>query len=279
MSVPQPIYLIDKIKALDDLLIRFLDDLSPEDWHKPTLAGDWKVKDIALHLLDGNMRTISMFRDGYFVPPDIPIHTYQELVSYLNRLNAEWLKATQRLSTRVIIDLLKSSGAKYYECLRHLDPKATAAFSVAWAGETESQNWFHIAREYTEKWHHQQQMRLAIGSENVLLKERWYQAYIDTSVRALPYHYKPISGSDGDVIKFTFRGTIDKTWYLQWTENQWSLLLKTTETPTAEVIINDDIAWRIFTKGIDKKEAIDQSHIIGDRTLGVKIFDMIAVMA
>ncbi|MEJ7682555.1 MAG: hypothetical protein WKG06_32810 [Segetibacter sp.] len=28
-----------------------------------------------------------------------------------------------------------------------------------WAGEKKSKNWFHIAREYTEKWHHQMSSR------------------------------------------------------------------------------------------------------------------------
>ena len=31
------------------------------------------------------------------------------------------------------------------------------------AGEAVSANWFDVAREFTERWHHQQQIRLAIG--------------------------------------------------------------------------------------------------------------------
>ena len=38
-----------------------------------------------------------------------------------------------------------------------------AIFSVAWAGESESENWFDVARDYTERWHHQQQIRDAVG--------------------------------------------------------------------------------------------------------------------
>jgi hypothetical protein len=34
---------------------------------------------------------------------------------------------------------------------------------VAWAGEAESKNWFHVARDYSEKWHHQQQIREAVS--------------------------------------------------------------------------------------------------------------------
>ena len=45
----------------------------------------------------------------------------------------------------------------------HDDPDAPAVFSVAWAGEDKSAHWFDVAREYTEKWHHQQQIRDAVG--------------------------------------------------------------------------------------------------------------------
>jgi hypothetical protein len=44
---------------------------------------------------------------------------------------------------------------------KSLDPLAPAAFAVSWAGEETSSNWFDTARELTERWHHQQQIRLA----------------------------------------------------------------------------------------------------------------------
>ena len=84
-----------------------------------------------------------------------------------------------------------------------------------WLGQVknESKNWFHIAREYTEKWHHQQQIRLSVGEDIELLKEKWYYPYLDTSVRALPYQYKDIEGEAKDLIKFTFLGVTEKSWF------------------------------------------------------------------
>lgn len=153
-----------------------------------------------------------------------------------------------------------------------------AEFSVAWAGENESKNWFHIAREYTEKWHHQQQIRLAVGQEKELLEEKWYLPYLDTSVRALPYHYRDVEGKNLGLIKFTFLGETEKSWYLSY-DKGWKLLESANLTPVCEVRIKDEWAWRIFTKGISKEEAIAKSEIIGKQVLGLKIFDMIAVMA
>ena len=50
-------------------------------------------------------------------------------------------------------------------------------------------------------------------------------------------------------------------------------------SPISEVKIQDNCAWKIFTKGIKKEDAIEYSEIIGEKKLGEKIFDMLSVMA
>lgn len=257
------------------MLFKLLDGFSAEDWDKQTIAPKWKVKDIAVHLLDGNLRTLSMLRDGYYGEKPETVNSYGDLVNFLNGLNADWVKATKRLSPKVIIELLKTSGKEYSDFLATLNPDDKAEFSVAWAGENESKNWFHIAREYTEKWHHQQQIRLAVGDERELLEEKWYLPYLDTSVRALPHH---VEGKDIDLVKFTFLGKTEKSWFL-YNDNGWELITSTKQEPISEVKIRDNYAWKIFTKGVKREEAIANSEIIGDKKLGEKIFDMIAVMA
>ena len=66
MKKPQPISIVDLIPKLDQLLIYLLEGLSVDDWDKQTIAGRWTVKDVAAHLLDGNLRTLSMLRDNVF---------------------------------------------------------------------------------------------------------------------------------------------------------------------------------------------------------------------
>lgn len=278
MEYPQQIYTVSLLPELDELLFKLLEGLSAEDWERQTIAPKWKVKDVVVHLLDGNLRTLSMLRDQYF--GDIPgqINSFEELLKYLNNLNADWVKATKRLSPKVILDLLKSSGKEYCEYLATLNPNETAKFSVAWAGENESKNWFHIAREYTEKWHHQQQIRNALGGDTLLLEEKWFLPYLETSVRALPHHYRDLEAKECNLIKFTFKGRIEKSWFLYFSDG-WELITSTSLKPTCTVVIQDDIAWKIFTKGIKKEEAINKSQIIRDQKLGEKIFNMVAVMA
>lgn len=278
MTKPKPINILDLMPKIDSLLIKLLDELSLQEWDKQTIAPKWKVKDIAVHLLDGNLRTLSMLRDKYYGEQPENIHSYQDLVDFLNQLNSDWVKATKRLSPKVIVELLKTSGKEYCDYLATLDPSGQAAFSVAWAGETESKNWFHIAREYTEKWHHQQQIRLAVGREAELLKDEWYFPYLDTSIRALPHHYRDLVGEKGDLIKFVFKGASEKYWYLRFSQ-KWELFTSVDEQANCEVIIPDEVAWKIFTKGIKKEQAILKSEINGKREIGLKFFEMITVMA
>ena len=102
-------------------------------------------------------------------------------MAYLNQLNADWTKATHRLSPIVLTQLLQLTGTQFYQHLKTLSPFGKAVFSVAWAGETESLNWFHIAREYTEIWIHQQQIRDAVNKPALMTKELFYPL-IDTLV-------------------------------------------------------------------------------------------------
>jgi hypothetical protein len=278
MKKAEQIDVVALMPELDKLLFKLLEGLSVDDWDKQTIAPKWKVKDVAVHLLDGNLRTLSMLRDQYYGEKPENINSYQDLIDFLNRLNADWVKATKRLSPEVIIDLLKSSGKEYCDFLATLNLNDKAEFSVAWAGENESKNWFHIAREYTEKWHHQQQIRLAVGDEQKLLEEKWYMPYLDTSVRALPHHYRNVKGEAKDLIKFTFIGKTEKSWFLYY-DSGWELFASTNQEPNCEVKIQDNYAWKIFTKGIKREEAIENAEIIGNKKLGQKIFDMIAVMA
>lgn len=60
------------------MLIRFLESLTEDEWNASSAAGLWKVKDIASHLLDGNLRGLSISRDRYFGEPAADINSNQD---------------------------------------------------------------------------------------------------------------------------------------------------------------------------------------------------------
>ena len=101
LSATAPIHVLPLFPVLDQRLTELLRSLSPTEWQRPTLARQWTVKDVAAHLLDGNLRSLSMLRDGYFREAPADPNSYDGLVTFLNGLNADWVRAPRRLSPRL----------------------------------------------------------------------------------------------------------------------------------------------------------------------------------
>lgn len=273
-----PIQTLHLFPKLDEKLIELLRSLQPEDWAKPTLARHWTVKDVATHLLDGNIRMLSMARDNFFGEAPDRIESYQDLVAFLNRLNADWVKATKRISPSVLIELLEITGKEYCACVEKLDPFKPAMFSVAWAGEEKSMNWFHIAREYTEKWHHQQQIREAVNQPAPLMTREFYYPLIDTFMQALPHTYRKIKAKSGQAIQVTITSDAGGSWFLVY-EGGWQLSKNKPPEVSAAVTLEPEVAWKLFTKARTGAEAQNRIKFAGDEALGKPILSMLSVMA
>ena len=273
-----PIVTLPLFPLLDQHLLQLLRKLTPEEWNLPTIASKWTVKDIAAHLLDGNLRGLSVSRDSYFGVDSGSVHTYQELVAFLNNLNHQWTDAAKRLSPALLIDLLEWSGKQYHEHLCALDPFDPAVFAVAWAGQDQSENWFHIAREYTEKYIHQQQIRDAVGAEPLFSGEL-FRPFIRTFLYALPVAYRNRTAPEGTIIALQIgQGAVNEHRIIRM-NNEW-MLTEASEAPAAATIImNPDTAWKVFSKGIRPETAMEQVTILGDQDLGRTALDMVAVMA
>jgi uncharacterized protein (TIGR03083 family) len=274
----EPIFVLELFPKIEAKLVEVLRSLNPEEWDRQTIAAQWRVKDVAAHLLDTNLRKLSMVRDGYFGESPGRIDSYQDLVGYLNRLNANWVQAMRRVSPGLITDLLEWSAPMVYEFTRGLNPMAQASFSVAWAGEEKSPNWFDIAREYTERWHHQQQIRLAVGKPGIESRELYYPV-LNTFVRALPHGYRDVEVADGTVMMLQIDGQAGGKWFLVRSGGRWKLSSQADRKPDGQVNIPQEIAWRVFTKGIDRESALKQSRVSGERRLGEHLFGVLAVMA
>jgi uncharacterized protein (TIGR03083 family) len=276
MQVPIPT--VHLFSQLDEKLIALLRSLSPDDWSKYTVAKQWTVKDVATHLLDGNIRMLSIVRDNFFGEAPGKIESYQDLVDFLNRLNADWVKATKRMSPSVLIELLEVTGKEYASCVAKLDPFKPAVFSVAWAGEEQSLNWFHIAREYTEKWHHQQQIREAVNKPGIVSRELYYPL-IDTFMQALPHTYRNIQAKEDQVVKVTVTSESGGDWFLIYTNSGWMLRKESTAQVDSTVTIDPETAWKLFTKALSGNEAEKRIKFTGDESLGKPILSMLSVMA
>ncbi len=279
MKPIEPIFVTEIYAQLHDELIALLKSLSDEDWYKPTAVGQWKVRDIVAHLLDSDIRRLSFQRDkAPQVPPDKPIESYRDLVDFLNQLNADWVRAARRISPKLLVGFLAHTGPQVDELFRSLDPLALALWGVAWAGDEQSPNWFDIAREFTEKWHHQQQIRDATGAVP-LYGRKWLFPVLDTFLRGLPHTYREVAAADGTQIVFTITGQAGGEWTLSREDGVWRLYSGSSDRAACQVRMNQDTAWRLLTKGLSQTEAASRVAFTGEASLGQPILGMLAVMA
>lgn len=271
-----PIPTLHLFLPLDQKLIELLKSLSQEEWNKPTVARLWTVKDVVAHLLDGNMRTLAAAQN-YIGDPPVSINSHQDLVDYLNNLNAVWVKAMKRVSPKTLIELLEATQKPCIDYYQSLDLWTTARFAVSWAGELESKNWFHIAREYTERWHHQQQIRDAVKKPGIM-ERRFFYPLIQTFMMALLHTYHNIQAEDGTLISIIVTDEAGGEWKIRREHSVWKFSDDLGEIATT-IELDPDTSWKLFTKALQKEEAIERVKISGDQRLGKPIFKMLSVMA
>jgi len=277
MQPVAPVFLAPRFAALHPELVSLLRGLNRSDWDRPTACAEWSVKDIAAHLLDGSIRRLAFQRDGYR-PPSDPIGSYPDLVAYLNRLNAEWVKAARRMSPEVLIQLLDMTGPPVAELFLSLDPFGPALFSVAWAGEETSLNWFDIAREYTERWLHQQQIRESVGAPGLTERE-WLHPVLDVFLRALPFSFRDVERGAGTALVMEIQGEAGDDWTLLRQSGEWQLCVGSHPSPVAAVRLSQDTAWRLLSKGLKPGEATERVSILGDSDLGTAFLRTLSIMA
>jgi uncharacterized protein (TIGR03083 family) len=259
-------------------LISLLEELDPDEWRRPTRAGAWTVREVAAHLLDGRLRRLSFHRDGHpLVPPDRPIAGFADLVAFLDGLNADWIRASFRLSPGVVLGLLSQAGREEAEFLASLPLEGDAFLPVAWAGQEHSPSWLDIGREYTELWHHQQQIREAV--DRPLLEEpRWLGPVLQVSVYALPRAYAEVVAPEGISVLLEVDGPAGGRWALLRSGNRWELV-EPSEPPTAKLRVPEQLAWRVLLKAVDPAEARAASRCEGEPELLEPFFAARAVMA
>jgi len=271
-----PILTVHLFPPLEEKLLALLRELGPEDWEKQTVAPRWKVKDVAAHLLDTALRKLSMARDGDRSRAAGPA-SGEDLVTFINRLNEEGVRVYGRLSPAVLVALMEIASKDLCRYVASLDPFADAGFGVSWAGEERSANWFDTARELTERWHHQQQIRLAADRPGILTREV-YHPVLDCFLRALPFAYRSVAAPDGVFAQFNVSGDCGGSWFLCRDGRAWTLSASPAGRKISETTIPQEIAWRIFTKGIDRDSARAAVRVEGDPAIGLHVLSLVAIV-
>jgi uncharacterized protein (TIGR03083 family) len=275
MRTPEPTLVVDLFPEVLAELVKLLSSLSVEEWEKTTKCPGWSVRDVALHLLGGEIGNLSRRRDGFALGASIA--DWDELVMYVNDWNQSWIQAARRISPRLLIDVLAYTGHQLCDHFRSLDPYVMGG-AISWAGPEPAPVWLDLAREYTERWHHQQHIRDAVGKPG-LKEPRYLAPVLSTFVWALPRAFRTARATDGTCVTLTIIGDSGGQWSLQQERGNWRLYQGAADHPDAEVATDEDTAWRLFTRGLDRSVARDLVSLRGERALGLKVLDMVSILA
>ena len=259
-----------------DALLALLESLEPDQWDAPTVCAGWSAKDIAAHLVADDLGCISRgvhnYGASFFAGDD-----WNELLAFINRQNEDWVAAMRRLSPQLIIELLRFSADRVIPYFTSADVYAIGN-PVDWAGPGPAPIWLGVAREFTERWLHQQQIRDAVAAPP-LDDPALLHPVLDTFLRALPHTYRDVVAPHGTHVQLRITGDAGGAWSLVMHEGAWGLYDDVSRPPDATASLDQDAAWRLFTKGISKDQALASARIQGDRALALPAFDTVSIIA
>jgi uncharacterized protein (TIGR03083 family) len=260
-------------------LLQLLSGLNGKQWDTPTVCPGWTVKDVAIHLLGVDLGNLSVQRDGFTSASTAGPASGERaaLVAFVTDLNETWVATARRLSPRILRELLTVTGEMIAAYFGTLDLLATGP-AVSWAGPDPAPVWLHVSREYTERWVHQQQIREALALPGFMETEH-AAPVLAAFVHALPHALRNRTALPGTCIKLTIDGPAGGRWIAVRTEDRWALGRDDGRPADVAVAIDQDLAWRLFTKGVTPACALPRVRIEGDRSLGSAVLEMVSIIA
>ncbi|HEY1010356.1 MAG TPA: hypothetical protein VGE58_09605, partial [Daejeonella sp.] len=110
-----------------------------------------------------------------------------------------------------------------------------------------------------------------------ILNRELYFPFLQISMLALPFHYSTQTAPEGTTIKINIVGEAGGSWVISRTEKSWEFSSTDAEANN-QVYIDQNIAWMLFSKGIDIYEAQQYWQISGNYQLGFHALKMRAFM-
>jgi uncharacterized protein (TIGR03083 family) len=224
-------------------LTALLAGLESADWARPTACPGWSVHDLAAHLLGVELGNVSVRRDRWGLGPG----DGEDLDTWLNRFNQQWVDAAQRISPALLIELINLAGLRFEMHLATLDLDA-AGGPVQWAtGWDPAPVWLDVAREYMERYVHQHQIRQATGRP--VLGTAFTGPVLETAAHALPRALDQVTRPAGTVVTFTAEGDGGGTWHVVRAAAGWELDLAPPARPAAcQACTTVDGALKLYTR-------------------------------
>jgi uncharacterized protein (TIGR03083 family) len=255
-------------------LTGLLQELDPGDWQRPTICPGWRVRDVVAHLVHDYLRKLSGTRDGMTAPGPLP---GEDLPAFLHRANQEFVDVAARWSTRTLVDLLGHLGPQLDQLWAAADMTELGE-AVSWAAPGRpAPVWLDIAREYTEYWVHQQQIRDAVGRAGAAGAE-YLGPVVDTFLRAVPHALREVPAVAGTCLQVEITGPGGGAWSVTRQEAGWAIRPGRCAGPAAAARLSSDTLWRVATRGITAAAALERSRIDGSRELGAAALRLVSII-
>ncbi|WP_244162403.1 maleylpyruvate isomerase family mycothiol-dependent enzyme [Amycolatopsis regifaucium] len=241
-----PIDVLPLFAREEQALLDVLTGLDAEQWAAPTVCTGWTVHDLAAHILGDKLGRLSRDRDDYRTTAPREGERFAE---FIDRINDEWVVACRRLSPEVLFALLVDSTSQIAELWGRADLD-TLGEPVSWAGHEPAPVWLDVAREYTEFWVHQRQIREAVGIPGPLDGPEFRGPVIDTFMRALPHTLRDVEARIGRQVGYTVTGQGGGKWTAQRAVGGWEIdrVAPASRSPLASVTTDADTFWRLCTR-------------------------------
>jgi uncharacterized protein (TIGR03083 family) len=260
-----------------DALLELLGLLADADWWTPTELPGWNVHDVALHLLGDDLGRLRR-RPAGAASSRRPA-SFRALSRSIEQSNEAWVTAARRIPPELAVEWLARTGPFVAERFAARDPWQEG-LGVAWSGTGPSPAWLDAAREYMERWMHQQHIRAALERPG-MLERRWYHPVLEMAMRSLPRTYGSVRAPAGTSVRVLVDGAAGGAWRLVRRSRRWQLMPAGEDDAAradAEVTLAESSAWRVLTRaaGATRGAAAAKRH--GDATLTSPVLRAAAVM-
>lgn len=149
---------------------------------------------------------------------------------------------------------------------------------VSWAGPDAAPTWLHVARKYTERWTHQQHIRDAVGRSG-LTEPVWLHPVLDTFARALPYTLRHHHAPAQSTVVLRITGPAGGSWRVERQGDFWRFVSAVPGRPYTLVTMDEETAWRGFTRGIGIDRVRAKTRVDGNPAIGEAIMHMASIIA
>ena len=239
---------VNLFQRLNSKLFELFSSLSSEQWNKNLSGGNSKVQDIAIQLLDESRQSLFHFFNVSDLN-DVQINSFQDF-------NPETYLSDLQIIHQQLDPYFNKIPA--FSCLDKYSTLGVVALD--------------LLKIYVKNWLYQQQIRQALGA-SLLLEADFYQPFLEYCMRFLPKHFENVYQANDTIISIEIVAETNLVWQLIRTEKAWDLVENQSYSDT-QVYIDQNIAWILFSGGVDIYEASQYWQVIGNQDLGRHVLSL-----